>query len=255
MINMVARKRAQSHARAPNSAGTLKSPSLLDLSPSAAHSTPPAMQDVSPAAPSHDVSPVAPTHGSHRKARKLTSKIWKDAEPIYVDGLLMEGKCKYCSSIFPASKVSGTSTLGRHLKLCEVKKSMDGVIEQIRTSDEIDPDWKFDQEAARIELVKLIVLHGLPFSFVEYAGFRKFCATLNPWFKSVNRVAIQIDCMAAYHQFREAHEQFFINCNHRVSLTGDMWTSNQKLGYLCITCHWITKKWKVKHRIIRLSFD
>ena len=52
--------------------------------------------------------------------------------------------------------MSGTSQLGRHLKVCEVKKSMDGVIQQISTSDEVDPNWKFDQEAAKIELVQLV---------------------------------------------------------------------------------------------------
>jgi hypothetical protein len=56
----------------------------------------------------------------------------------------MQGRCKYVSSVFPASKVSGTSQLGRHLKVFEVKDSMDGVIKQIKTFDEIDPDWKFD---------------------------------------------------------------------------------------------------------------
>uniref|UniRef100_A0ACD5WHP5 Uncharacterized protein n=1 Tax=Avena sativa TaxID=4498 RepID=A0ACD5WHP5_AVESA len=176
---------------------------------------------------------------------------WNDAEPIYIDGFLMQGRCKYCSIVLPASKVSGTSQLSRHMKVCEVKCSMDGVIQQIKTSDEIDPDWKFDQTAARIELVKLIVLHGLPFSFVEYAGFRKFCASLNPWFKSVNRNTIQKDCMDAYYQHRDIYESSFQNCNHRVSLTGDMWSSNQKFGYLCITCHWIDNEWRIRHRIIR----
>jgi hypothetical protein len=128
---------------------------------------------------------------------------------------------------------------------------MDGLVQQMKNSDEIDPDWKFDQEIARSELVKLVVLHGLPFSFVEYVGFRKFCAVVNPWFKPISRVTIQNDCIEAYHQYRSYNETFFKNCNHRVSLTGDMWTSNQKLGYLCITCHWIDKNWKVKHRIIR----
>uniref|UniRef100_A0ACD5UFZ8 Uncharacterized protein n=1 Tax=Avena sativa TaxID=4498 RepID=A0ACD5UFZ8_AVESA len=244
VMNMFARKKAHSyarspnlHARSPNSqtrspnpSGTLKSPSLHDLSP----------------APS-----VAATNGSKRRPRKLTSIVLNDAEPIYIDGFLMQGRCKYCSIMLPASKVSGTSQLSRHMKVCEVKCSMDGVIQQIKTSDEIDPDWKFDQTAARIELVKLIVLHGLPFSFVEYAGFRKFCASLNPWFKSVNRYTIQKDCMDAYYQHRDIYESSFQNCNHRVSLTGDMWSSNQKFGYLCITCHWIDNEWIIRHRIIR----
>ncbi|XP_051200332.1 zinc finger BED domain-containing protein RICESLEEPER 2 isoform X1 [Lolium perenne] len=230
--------------------------SMHDLSPAATSCTPTSMHDLSPdptngtSTSMHDLPPTA-TNGSKRKQRKLTSIIWKDAEPIYIDGVLMQGRCNYCNNVFPASRVSGTSQLGRHLKVCEVKNSMDGVIQQIKTSDEIDPDWKFDQEAARSELVKLIVLHGLPFSFVEYYGFRKFCASLNPWFKSVNRVTIENDCMDAYHQYKNAYESFFKNCNYRVSLSCDMWTSNQKLEYLCITCHWIDSKWKVRHKIIR----
>uniref|UniRef100_A0ACD5ZWZ7 Uncharacterized protein n=1 Tax=Avena sativa TaxID=4498 RepID=A0ACD5ZWZ7_AVESA len=246
IMNMIARNKAQSHAgtskspklharspnlhpRSPNQAGTSRSPNLHDLSPTLAHGTPTTSDELPPTA----------TNGSKRKPRKLTSIVWNDAEPIYIDGLLTQGRCKYCNTVFPASKVSGSSQLARHLKVCEVKCSMDGVVQQIRTSDEIDPDWKFDQQAARFELVKLIVLHGLPFSFVEYAGFRKFCASLNPWFKSVNRVTVQNDCMDAYYSYRSIYQNFFMNCNHRVSLTGDMWTSNQKLGYLCITCHWI----------------
>jgi hypothetical protein len=115
----------------------------------------------------------------------------------------------------------------------------------------IDPDWNFDQQKARSELAKLVVLHVLPWSFVEYAGFRNLCALVNPWFKPINRVTIQNRCIEDYHQFRSCNENFFMKCNHRVSLTGDMWTSNQKLGYFCITYHWIDSKWKVKHRIIR----
>jgi hypothetical protein len=82
-------------------------------------------------------------------------------------------------------------------------------------------------------------------------GFRIFCASLNPWFKSVNRVTIQNDCIDTYHLYKNIDEDSFKNSSFRVSLTGDMWTSNQKLGYLYITCHWIDSKWKVRHIIIR----
>ena len=163
----------------------------------------------------------------------------------------MEGMCKHCKQVFPASKVSGSSQLGRHLKVCDVKLAMDGALEQIRTSDEVDPNWKFDQESSRYLLVNLVVSHGLPFTFVEYAGFRKFCESLNPWFKSVSRATIQNDCMDTYHRFKDINQEYFKNLSSRVSLTGDMWTSNQKLGYLCITCHWINNNWKLRHKIIR----
>jgi hypothetical protein len=45
--------------------------------------------------------------------------------------------------------------------------------------------------------------------------------------------------------------EVFKNSNSKVSLTADMWTSNQNLGYLCVTCHWITSDWKMNKRIIK----
>jgi hypothetical protein len=51
-----------------------------------------------------------------------------------------------------------------NLKVCEVKGSMGRLIQQIKTSDEIKPQLKLKQQAARSELVKSIVLHGFPLS-------------------------------------------------------------------------------------------
>lgn len=36
-----------------------------------------------------------------------------------------------------------------------------------------------------------------------------------------------------------------------MSLTSDMWTSNQTLGYICITIHFIDMNWKLHKMIIR----
>jgi hypothetical protein len=59
-------------------------------------------------------------------------------------------------------------------------------------------DWKFDPDAARNELVKLIVMHGLPFSIVEYPKFRSFVASLNPRFPTISRIAIRSNCMLSF---------------------------------------------------------
>jgi len=45
--------------------------------------------------------------------------------------------------------------------------------------------------------------------------------------------------------------EVFKNSISKVSLTADMWTSNQTLGYLCVTCHWISSDWKIHKRIIK----
>jgi len=45
--------------------------------------------------------------------------------------------------------------------------------------------------------------------------------------------------------------EVFKNYISKVSLTADMWTLNQTLGYLCVTCHWISSDWKIHKRIIK----
>jgi len=40
--------------------------------------------------------------------------------------------------------------------------------------EDILADWVYDYEATRESLVRMIVLHELPFSLVEYEGFRDF---------------------------------------------------------------------------------
>jgi hypothetical protein len=76
MLNMIARKKAQTsrrspnqHARSPISTGTLKSPSLDALSPNSVHATPASLHALSPH-PGHGTPSTvrdrlfpAPTHG------------------------------------------------------------------------------------------------------------------------------------------------------------------------------------------------
>jgi hypothetical protein len=34
----------------------------------------------------------------------------------------------------------------------------------------------------------------------------------------------------------------------------DMWTSNQTIGYMCITCHFLEDDWKLHKRIVKFAF-
>ena len=88
---------------------------------------------------------------------------------------------------------------------------MDGMVAKIRRDSAIDPEWKFDQGRARRALAKLIVLHELPFTFVEYPGFRSFVKTLNPWFNVVCRETIKQYCVDAYDRHKKEIQAFFSN--------------------------------------------
>uniref|UniRef100_A0ACD6A247 Uncharacterized protein n=1 Tax=Avena sativa TaxID=4498 RepID=A0ACD6A247_AVESA len=97
----------------------------------------------------------------------------------------------------------------------------------------------------------MIALHGLPFILVEYDGFRRFVASLNPLFKTISRTTIRNDCIKAFEEQKVALQEMFKDAQSRFSLTADMWTSNQTLGYMCITCHYITADWEVKKKVIK----
>ena len=36
----------------------------------------------------------------------------------------------------------------------------------------------------------------------------------------------------------------------KISLTNDLWTSNQTLGYMCLTCHYFDAEWNLQKRIL-----
>jgi hypothetical protein len=119
------------------------------------------------------------------------------------------------------------------------------------SNNDVLDNWIYDSDFARKSLVRMIVLHELPFSIVEYDGFIEFVASLNPLFKLGSRTTIKLDCMRIFEDAKFELKEIFANSISRVSLTVDMWTSNQTLGYLCVTCHWISRDWKLEKRIIK----
>ncbi|CAN6215278.1 unnamed protein product [Urochloa humidicola] len=194
---------------------------------------------------------------THRNKRKLTSRIWQDFEPIYDNGMLTKAQCIHCNQLFKADRGSGTSACGRHLKTCKGKTKLNQMVSQLSSGVSLDDvclkDWKFSQEVARQELVKLIVMHELPFTLVEYPKFGSFVSALNPWFKHVSRTTIRSDYISYYEEGKVDLRKIISNLKSRVSLTADMWTSNQTLGYLCVTAHYIDDEWILHKQIIKFT--
>jgi hypothetical protein len=59
----------------------------------------------------------------------------------------------------------------------------------------------------------------------------------------VSRTTVAEDIMSSYEDKMLALGETIKNSNSMVCLTADLWTSNQNLGYLCITCHFIDNDW------------
>jgi hypothetical protein len=91
-------------------------------------------------------------------------------------------------------------------------------------SDVCLKDWKFDPHAAWNELVKLIVMHGFPFSIVEYPKFRSFVASLNPLFPTISRITIRSDCKLSFEKAKAKLRERLSKKDYRVSLIVVLWT-------------------------------
>ncbi|CAN6178839.1 unnamed protein product [Urochloa humidicola] len=192
----------------------------------------------------------------HSKLRKLRSDIWKDMDPIYQDGRVAQAQCKHCYEVFSAARNSGTSHMHRHLNVCEPRLKIHDMVKKLQSSvlsaeTSVLTNWQFDKTVTRCELVRLIVLHELPFSFVEYEGFRSYSLSLNPLAESVSRTTIKENCMEAFRNQKISIRDVLRDCNCRFSLTADLWTSNQNTSYMVVTCHYIDDDWKIQKRIIR----
>ncbi|KAL6620157.1 hypothetical protein ACP70R_035296 [Stipagrostis hirtigluma subsp. patula] len=193
------------------------------------------------------------------KDRQFKSKVWREFLKVRVGGVVTKGECKYCKARITAKRGAGTSAMGTHLKRCKVRRKAMEVVGQFNAAI-MSPtgvrlrNWSFNQDVSRRELARMIVLHELPFSIVEYDGFRRFVSSLNPMFEMVSRKAIKGDCIKMYQEHRQALQDVLKNANSRISLTMDLWTSNQTLGYICITCHYLYHDWKMHKRIVKFSF-
>lgn len=113
--------------------------------------------------------------------------------------------------------------------------------------------WTFYQAQSRYELMRMIVVHELTFSLVEYDGFRRFVSSLNPSFKMICRKTVRNDCLKAFMEEKRSLQGCLKISKSKVSLTMDLWTSNRMVGYICITVHYVDDDWQLQKRIVKFT--
>ncbi|KAI3927198.1 hypothetical protein MKW92_013536 [Papaver armeniacum] len=193
--------------------------------------------------------------------RKRTSKAWDEFEEIFVNGVVVSGKCKHCPSILGAKSENGTSSLTKHLKSCFAYQRTQKKVDQmfLKASELEDGDvaaynFKFIPEVTRDLIARMIILHELPFYMVEYVLFGMVLSSLQPNFKLVKRTTAKTDCMKVYNYEKKLLYETFSKVQSRISLTTDMWTCNsQNKGYMALTTHYIDEEWRVQKRILSFS--
>jgi hypothetical protein len=109
---------------------------------------------------------------------------------------------------------------------------------------------KFDQERSRMDLARMIMLHGYPLTMVDDLGFKLFMKNLQPAFEVMSNGAIELDCMAIYEKEKQKVFETIYNSPGRVTLAVAMWSSPENLEYLCLIASFIDNDWVLQKKIL-----
>ena len=192
------------------------------------------------------------------KKRKFTSKVWNEFKVVTRPDKSQKAECIHCKSHFTYTKGGPTTQYNRHLESCQRRKiKLSGQKElTINTSfSETETvakmqNFKYDQSKIKEVLSHMIMVHELPFSFVEYEVFNLLMKTATPQYQSVSRATIRKDCFAAYEVERKK-VSILLKSTNKVSITTDIWKStNQKVSYMVVTSHFIDSNWKLQKRVL-----
>ncbi|KAL0000367.1 hypothetical protein SO802_014148 [Lithocarpus litseifolius] len=125
---------------------------------------------------------------------------------------------------------------------------------QLLLSKNVGTVSKFEPDKFRELLVAAIVMHDLPFCFVEYTAIRAIFSSLCPEATIITRNTARADLIKMHGREKEKIKFMLKDASSRISLTSDLWTSIITDGYICITAHFIDRNWVLQKRVLNFCF-
>ncbi|KAL5157698.1 putative AC transposase [Glycine soja] len=182
--------------------------------------------------------------------RGLTSAAWTHFKRKKIEGK-WKVICKYCEK-----KLGGDTRSVRGPKqsiLKTLQQSSSSVRDRVKSI--LSENYTFNQDAARMELTKMIALHEYPLAMINHIGFRRFSNVVQPLFKVISRNTLKLDILKFYESERAKTMKLIQKNSSRIAISTDMWTaSNQNKGYMTITTHFIDNNWNLQSRLMRFIY-
>ncbi|KAJ6749560.1 hypothetical protein OIU85_000222 [Salix viminalis] len=166
--------------------------------------------------------------------------------------------CKHCKKKYKAESKKGTSNLLNHLKRC-LSRKQDKAEQQplilVETGDSstsvIQRNSVINQERSRLDIVTMIINHGYPLDMVKHEFFEIFVKNLQPMFALQSKVDVEANVLAICRQEKEKLIKYFDSLSCLLSLTLELWSSNDKMMTYCsLTMHFIDDGWQLKKKIL-----
>ena len=211
------------------------------------------------------------------KKRRVTSEVWQHFTRMakMVDGQRKwVAICKYCNKDLSGESSQGTGHLKRHWQ-----KTCRAILANLRGQQQInftpryatstagntsgaasnDPEtetgdistFTYDQREMRKNLTRYVVASDQPFTFADDVVLEWFMRNnVQLAFRRVPRTTLRNDTISEYEELKKLVINEIENFSGVISLTSDLWTSNQDLGYICATGHYIDSEWKLSKKIL-----
>ncbi|MBA0555104.1 hypothetical protein Golob_014162, partial [Gossypium lobatum] len=113
----------------------------------------------------------------------------------------------------------------------------------------VQSSW-FDQDRSRLDLARMIILHGYPLAMVEHVGFKVFVKNLQPLFDVVLNSTVELSCMEIYGKERQKVHDMLSKLQGRINLAVEMWSSPENTNHVCMVAHYVGDDWKLQKKIL-----
>ncbi|KAJ1296422.1 hypothetical protein BS78_01G299400 [Paspalum vaginatum] len=88
----------------------------------------------------------------------------------------------------------------------------------------------------------MIIAHQYSFRMVEHKWFNILMSWMNSNYEPIGRKWIKNECMKVYQYEKELLKKSLKQAES-ISLTNDMWISNQNIQYICLVAHYVDVDW------------
>ena len=99
----------------------------------------------------------------------------------------------------------------------------------------------------------MLVADFQPASIVEDAGFLEFLKVINQRYQPPSRRTLMRDHLPQLYEEKVTELKEKLMSVEHCTLTSNLWTSNQKMSYLTLTCHFISKSWEIESYVLETT--
>ncbi|KAJ6749558.1 hypothetical protein OIU85_000220 [Salix viminalis] len=190
---------------------------------------------------------------STNKRRKISS-VWDNFDEHRGENGEVWATCKHCKKMYRAESKRGTTNLHKHLRKCLLDEAEQQplIFETGGLSTSvIQRNSVINQERSRLDIETMIINHGYPLDMVQHEFFEIFVKNLQPMFELHSKDDVEANVLAICRQEKEKLIKYFDSLSCLLSLTLELWSSNDKmLTYCSLTVHFIDYGWQLKKKIL-----